>query len=67
VCAFIAELSSWNFDGRNGTRMTPMEIWIPSRCMKSRKSDLLGHVTWRGEEEDQRCLSYRGLDRRVSR
>jgi len=35
--------------------------------MKIMKSDWFDHINWRGEEEHQRYLSYRGLDKEVFR
>ena len=35
--------------------------------MKSVESDWFGHITWRGGRGDQRCLSYKGLDKKVLR
>jgi len=39
--------------GGNVSRMTPLELWIPLCCIESRESDWFGHITWRGDEEDQ--------------
>jgi len=33
--------------GRDGSMMTPLELWIPCNCMKSEKSDWFSHITWR--------------------
>ena len=54
-------------NGGNGSRRAPMKLRFPCRCMKSKESDWFGHIIWRGEEEDQRCLSYKGLHKKVFR